>query len=569
MSARAHTFPVALVAVLLAAAAQPARTAQSGAPPAGAARTAPPGSLSEKLAPPEPLPPQPPVDAAPGDEEELPPLATGEVLSERQIRWCLAEKLRIDAVRPVLDRYNRDEIRQFNERVANLNARCSSYRYFGSARQDAAEWVEAERPRIEREAREAHLHAAAQAKAAASQGKRGRPGQPAAAGPQTGASHASPAGAALASPSAAASPSPPNETHRPRPEPARPRDPLASEREVPQAPDTVTTSSAAPVEAPELAQGASTRVPQSGHTPPAPTAPANAAGGSTRAPAPPASPGGAASAATAHAPSGTDTATAAGLPTTPRAPSAAAAPSPSPSPEPAPPSPAAPQASPGAGPSPSATPDPPAPPQREGQQPERLAQAAPSAPLERAAEGQSASRGDAAQVAAATPAPVPVAPDAGDRIRAETPSPLGSSAAAQPQARAGGAATTAPPGAQTAAGEPVSTLTATAEARAAPAPTDDREAALARLTREVLEAASLVLPRPDDGSPGDVTAQLEVRYAAAGFINSIGVAESSGSPFLDEEALTRARALSLPGAPEALRGREFAVRFPVVFRARR
>lgn len=79
----------------------------------------------------------------------------------------------------------------------------------------------------------------------------------------------------------------------------------------------------------------------------------------------------------------------------------------------------------------------------------------------------------------------------------------------------------------------------------------------------------MVLPRPKDATTGDLTAQVEVRYAAAGFINSIVIAQSSGSPFLDEEALARARALRLPNAPEELRGKEFSVQFPVVFRSPR
>jgi TonB family protein len=102
---------------------------------------------------------------------------------------------------------------------------------------------------------------------------------------------------------------------------------------------------------------------------------------------------------------------------------------------------------------------------------------------------------------------------------------------------------------------------------ASPAAGGSAQAALERLTQEVRSAASMVLDRPPDGKPGDVTAQLEVRYAEGGYINSIVVAESCGTPALDEQALAVARTLRLPGAPPELRAQAFGVRFPVVFRS--
>jgi TonB family protein len=87
------------------------------------------------------------------------------------------------------------------------------------------------------------------------------------------------------------------------------------------------------------------------------------------------------------------------------------------------------------------------------------------------------------------------------------------------------------------------------------------------VTQEVRAAGSQVLDRPRDNVPGDLTAQLEVRYAAGGYINSIVIAESSGSPVLDEQALNIARMTRFPNPPEDLKGQDFAVRFPVVFRS--
>ena len=92
---------------------------------------------------------------------------------------------------------------------------------------------------------------------------------------------------------------------------------------------------------------------------------------------------------------------------------------------------------------------------------------------------------------------------------------------------------------------------------------------MTRLTQEVRALGSQVLPRPADNVAGDLTAQLEVRYAAGGYINSIVVAESSGSQALDEQALGIARMTRFPNAPDELKGQDFAVRFPVVFRSGR
>ncbi len=73
-------------------------------------------------------------------------------------------------------------------------------------------------------------------------------------------------------------------------------------------------------------------------------------------------------------------------------------------------------------------------------------------------------------------------------------------------------------------------------------------------------------PKDARGKDWQGTTQIEVRYAAAGYIQSIVVGESSGYPPLDETALQIARNIRLPNAPEELRSREFAVRFPIVFR---
>jgi len=78
------------------------------------------------------------------------------MFNEKQIRYCHAQLARINAVRPLLDRYQADHVRYFNAQVADLNSRCGDYRYIGSALADARKWLEANRARIEQDARTAY-----------------------------------------------------------------------------------------------------------------------------------------------------------------------------------------------------------------------------------------------------------------------------------------------------------------------------------------------------------------------------------------------------------------------------
>jgi protein TonB len=113
-------------------------------------------------------------------------------------------------------------------------------------------------------------------------------------------------------------------------------------------------------------------------------------------------------------------------------------------------------------------------------------------------------------------------------------------------------------------------------AAAPPASAKPRQAsaqgsAVERFASEVQRVASQVLdqrdyPQEARGKNWEGTTQIEVRYAAAGYISSIVVGESSGYPPLDETALEIARNMRLPNAPEDLRSHDFAVRFPIVFR---
>jgi TonB family protein len=118
---------------------------------------------------------------------------------------------------------------------------------------------------------------------------------------------------------------------------------------------------------------------------------------------------------------------------------------------------------------------------------------------------------------------------------------------------------------------PPETVPAPAPPQARAEPATGIDAALERLTQDIQRDSSQVLDQPPGASDkgADLTTQIELRYAAGGYIRSIVVGESSGSDVLDRQALEVARALRYPAVPEALHARDFAVRFPIVFRARR
>ena len=96
-------------------------------------------------------------------------------------------------------------------------------------------------------------------------------------------------------------------------------------------------------------------------------------------------------------------------------------------------------------------------------------------------------------------------------------------------------------------------------------------AALDRFVREVRRASWQIIDQRDypEGARDkgwEGIAQIDVHFAAGGYIKSIILGESSGYPLLDDRALSIARSLRFPVVPAELQSREFAVRFPIAFR---
>ena len=70
-------------------------------------------------------------------QESKPALGRDLVLSAAQIRYCLAEDIRIDAAKGALDNYIDSDVDRFNAMVADYNSRCGSFRYRRGALESA------------------------------------------------------------------------------------------------------------------------------------------------------------------------------------------------------------------------------------------------------------------------------------------------------------------------------------------------------------------------------------------------------------------------------------------------
>ena len=64
------------------------------------------------------------------------------MLGASQIRYCLAEDIRLTAAKQVVSEYNSNDVDRFNAMVADYNSRCSNFRYRRGALESARSEVE-------------------------------------------------------------------------------------------------------------------------------------------------------------------------------------------------------------------------------------------------------------------------------------------------------------------------------------------------------------------------------------------------------------------------------------------
>lgn len=96
-------------------------------------------------------PAQPRVPTRP--EETKPPVGQDLILSTSQIHYCLAEDVRMDAAKAVLNNYSDSDVDRFNAMVADYNSRCGSFRYRSGALESARRDVDPHRSQLQAEGR--------------------------------------------------------------------------------------------------------------------------------------------------------------------------------------------------------------------------------------------------------------------------------------------------------------------------------------------------------------------------------------------------------------------------------
>jgi hypothetical protein len=88
----------------------------------------------------------------PSISEVKPPPGTDLTLSASQILYCLAQKVRLDAMERIVDLRVGTQVRAFNGLVDDYNLRCVSYHYRRADMEEARKRVEALRPTLGAEA---------------------------------------------------------------------------------------------------------------------------------------------------------------------------------------------------------------------------------------------------------------------------------------------------------------------------------------------------------------------------------------------------------------------------------
>ena len=79
------------------------------------------------------------------NKEEIPPIGNGLVLNQNQIRYCLSQKIRIEAWQNQVNHYSTTSVNSFNLAVDAYNLRCSNFRYINGLLESVGLEVETNR----------------------------------------------------------------------------------------------------------------------------------------------------------------------------------------------------------------------------------------------------------------------------------------------------------------------------------------------------------------------------------------------------------------------------------------
>jgi peptidoglycan hydrolase-like protein with peptidoglycan-binding domain len=86
-------------------------------------------------------------------EETKPPVGQDLVFSVAQIRYCLAEDIRMEGAKSALNNYSGPDVDRFNAMVSDYNSRCGSFRYRKGALEGARSDIEQYRSKLQAEGR--------------------------------------------------------------------------------------------------------------------------------------------------------------------------------------------------------------------------------------------------------------------------------------------------------------------------------------------------------------------------------------------------------------------------------
>lgn len=93
-----------------------------------------------------------------GPTESKPPVGQNLVLSGEQIRYCLAEDIRLNSARTIVNNHSDSDVNRFNAMVTDYNSRCGSFRYHTGALESARRDIERYRSQFQAEGRGRFIH---------------------------------------------------------------------------------------------------------------------------------------------------------------------------------------------------------------------------------------------------------------------------------------------------------------------------------------------------------------------------------------------------------------------------
>jgi len=85
--------------------------------------------------------------------EDRPPIGRNIVLSTAQIRYCLAEKIRLEAAESVINKRVHSDVVSFNSYIEDYNSRCAEFRYREGTLESARRDIEPHRSELGNEGR--------------------------------------------------------------------------------------------------------------------------------------------------------------------------------------------------------------------------------------------------------------------------------------------------------------------------------------------------------------------------------------------------------------------------------